>query len=186
MKTLLSSVAAITFLALASGPADALTLTFDFSFINNEGNVTGTVTGEIDGLVNNASGQQATALYINTYPTGPTGLGTLGTVPISVPLPVPTYNQFTVNSSGFLVSEYFAEINPFTYTLVLNSAAQVFYLTNSRGCTAVCVEASTLTITTPSTSATPLPAALPLFATGLGALGLLGWRRKRKNAALAA
>ena len=27
---------------------------------------------------------------------------------------------------------------------------------------------------------TPLPAALPLFATGLGALGLLTWRRKRK------
>jgi hypothetical protein len=27
---------------------------------------------------------------------------------------------------------------------------------------------------------TPIPAALPLFATGLGALGLLGWRRKRK------
>jgi hypothetical protein len=33
--------------------------------------------------------------------------------------------------------------------------------------------------------ATPLPAALPLFATGLGALGLLGWRRKRKQAAAA-
>ena len=27
---------------------------------------------------------------------------------------------------------------------------------------------------------TPLPAALPLFASGLGAMGLLGWRRKRK------
>jgi hypothetical protein len=27
---------------------------------------------------------------------------------------------------------------------------------------------------------TPLPAALPLFATGLAALGVLGWRRKRK------
>ena len=39
-------------------------------------------------------------------------------------------------------------------------------------------------IPTPPT-ATPLPAALPLFATGLGALGLLGWRRKRKTQAVA-
>jgi hypothetical protein len=29
---------------------------------------------------------------------------------------------------------------------------------------------------------TPLPAALPLFATGLGAMGMFGWRRKRKSA----
>jgi hypothetical protein len=33
---------------------------------------------------------------------------------------------------------------------------------------------------------TPLPATLPLFATGLGALGLLGWRRKRKAKPIAA
>lgn len=33
-------------------------------------------------------------------------------------------------------------------------------------------------------AATPLPAALPLFASGLGALGLFGWRKKRKNALL--
>ena len=32
---------------------------------------------------------------------------------------------------------------------------------------------------------TPLPAALPLFATGLGGLGLLGWRRKRRAQAVA-
>ena len=31
-------------------------------------------------------------------------------------------------------------------------------------------------------SAAPIPGALPLFATGLGGLGLLGWRRKRKAA----
>jgi hypothetical protein len=37
-----------------------------------------------------------------------------------------------------------------------------------------------------STAATPLPAALPLFTSGLGALGLIGWRRKRKASVLAA
>jgi hypothetical protein len=35
----------------------------------------------------------------------------------------------------------------------------------------------------PSTTATPLPAALPLFAGGLGMIGLLGRRRKRKQVA---
>jgi hypothetical protein len=35
-------------------------------------------------------------------------------------------------------------------------------------------------------SATPLPAALPLFASGLGAFGLLRWRKKHKSAAAAA
>jgi hypothetical protein len=34
-----------------------------------------------------------------------------------------------------------------------------------------------------SLASTPLPGALPLFASGLSALGLLGWRRKRKQTA---
>ncbi len=34
---------------------------------------------------------------------------------------------------------------------------------------------------TAEVSATPLPAALPLFASGLGITGLLAWRRKRKT-----
>jgi hypothetical protein len=37
-----------------------------------------------------------------------------------------------------------------------------------------------------SVATTPLPAALPLFATGLAGLGLLGWRRKRKAHAASA
>jgi hypothetical protein len=40
-------------------------------------------------------------------------------------------------------------------------------------------------ITGPAPAPVPLPAALPLFATGLGTLGLLGWRRKRKAQAAA-
>lgn len=37
-----------------------------------------------------------------------------------------------------------------------------------------------------SLTATPLPAALPLFASGLGVMGLFGWRRKRKSKTVAA
>jgi hypothetical protein len=44
--------------------------------------------------------------------------------------------------------------------------------------------AATVTFDT-APSAVPLPSALPLFASGLGALGLLGWRRKRKAQAAA-
>ncbi len=39
---------------------------------------------------------------------------------------------------------------------------------------------------TSDVSATPLPAALPLFASGIGGLGLLSWRKRRKAAAIAA
>jgi hypothetical protein len=37
-----------------------------------------------------------------------------------------------------------------------------------------------VSVTFTPVSSVPVPATLPLFATGLGALGLLGWRRKRK------
>ena len=40
-----------------------------------------------------------------------------------------------------------------------------------------------VTVTDLGVTSTPLPAALPLFASGLGAMGLFGWRRKRKIAA---
>ena len=43
-----------------------------------------------------------------------------------------------------------------------------------------------IALSTGELTATPLRAALPLLATGLSALGLLGWRRKRKAPAIAA
>jgi hypothetical protein len=65
---------------------------------------------------------------------------------------------------------------------VFFSSAETIFLEDSAGHTA-----STGTLTQPVTIATiettsnvPLPAALPLFATGLVGLGLLGWRRKKK------
>jgi hypothetical protein len=43
------------------------------------------------------------------------------------------------------------------------------------------IDAVTVAVASDVTPATPLPAALPLFATGLGAFGLFGRRRKRKG-----
>jgi hypothetical protein len=58
-------------------------------------------------------------------------------------------------------------------SLAVNSTTAVYFDNLATGGVG-----STDTIT--AQLATPLPAALPLFATGLGAMGLLGWRRKRK------
>ena len=44
------------------------------------------------------------------------------------------------------------------------------------------VDIATLTVTGESVEAVPLPAALPLFAAGLSAMGFMSWRRKRKTA----
>jgi LPXTG-motif cell wall-anchored protein len=42
-----------------------------------------------------------------------------------------------------------------------------------------------LGVTANNVATTPLPTAISLFTSGLAALGLLGWRRKKKAAALA-
>src|ERR1700722_601308 len=53
------------FLSVAIG-CEASTLVFDFSFVGTT-NVPGTVTGEIDGLVDNTSNQAATDIKILSY-----------------------------------------------------------------------------------------------------------------------
>lgn len=52
-----------------------------------------------------------------------------------------------------------------------------FAITGLVNCTGFFVES----LETPS--AVPLPAALPLYAAGMGVLGLMGWRKRRKSAA---
>jgi hypothetical protein len=63
------------------------------------------------------------------------------------------------------------------------STAYMFY---AFGASTVAFDQSNSDQELSAVGATPLPAALPLFATGLGAMGLLGWRRKRKPATGAA
>ena len=86
--------------------------------------------------------------------------------------------------SAFLYSDgIYTTINdPFgvgtTYAYGINNVGQIVGQYDDNGETF-----GFLATPVPSTPATPLPAALPLFATGLGVMGLFGWRRKRKNAA---
>lgn len=47
-------------------------------------------------------------------------------------------------------------------------------------------DAADFTLEFSPVTTTPLPVALPLFGAGLSVIGLLGWRRKRKNAAVIA
>jgi hypothetical protein len=71
----------------------------------------------------------------------------------------------------------FQQVVPFDTNLTLAAGDTVeFAVTDGGGSQNTGLDAS-LTLT-------PLPAALPMFATGLGALGLLGWRRKRKAQAV--
>jgi hypothetical protein len=76
--------------------------------------------------------------------------------------------------------DFYLQILTVTTTPAFN---QLGYLTadGSYFYSAIGTSGGSVTVTPVST--TPLPAALPLFATGLGAMGLFGWRRKRKNAA---
>ena len=79
---------------------------------------------------------------------------------------------FSLTGSSLLIQTYghdlvnFQTLDGFFNSVVLSSTDYSFEFAN-------------LTAYDPPT-VTPLPAALPLFATGLGALGLLGWRRKKK------
>jgi len=77
--------------------------------------------------------------------------------------------------------DFYLQIFTFTTTPTFQ---QLGYLTanGSYFYSALGTDGGSVTVT-PEVSATPLPAALPLFATGLGAMGLFGWRRKRKNSA---
>ncbi len=119
----------------------------------------------------------------NTFSVTITGTG-LQPLDITIPLPpgINVDQGFEITISGVTppvnisfspnpaVLDYM--VNPGTYTISFLGELDYPY-------TAASYE-GTITAGAPIPG-TPLPAALPLFATGLGAMGLLGWRRKRKN-----
>jgi hypothetical protein len=167
------------FVLTASANVQAATLDFSFSWTNTFGTVPGTVTGEIRGLSDGLGlvFQPASAIFVTSAPAA------LG-FPASPSDNLLTFSNFgvptAVNSNLFLVlnGQIFLEdlsLDIFPGILVVLSGGSGFIQTQASS-------AGNVTFNL----VTPIPAALPLFATGLGALGLLGWRRKRNNAATGA
>ena len=81
--------------------------------------------------------------------------------------------------------DYFLIGTSYTGFAATSGILKFFYWDSNASDNTQSVAAITAIVSAPSFE-TPLPAALPLFASGLGVMGLLGWRRKRKKAAVTA
>jgi hypothetical protein len=164
-------------------PANATTYTYNVSFaISSTHTVTGTINTDCDSCTLGATDIGAWSF---TLP----GIGTIsGSVPTTVGIPT----DLTASPTGLT---FIGDVcgGPVTFNgtaggLNFECGMIADYLgTGSSGDldSLDLDDNSSFPIAT-MVSTTPLPAALPLFATGLGAMGLLGWRRKRKNTAAAA
>jgi hypothetical protein len=203
---LLSLIAVIALLGLFPSAGHALNFSFSFTGGCNVGpGCTATVTGEIDGLTNGTSA--ATAVIIDSISNA------AFTLPSPLPFNTTncgsdcllSVNTFTVTGGLLTAADYDASSDPIItgsppfeglWNLSLSLGAggsESMSLSNGTtpfDCGNPCADfqdnilsQSGATFTPLSGGATPIPAALPLFATGLGALGLFGWRRKRKYAA---
>jgi hypothetical protein len=154
------------------------------------------------------SAQAATITYnLTLQDTTPGGISGTGTLTIAAPLlannvytpgPAVTLLDFVINAQDFNETSTFtsihtnasAQIDAIT-TLVfspgfLSTGALTFTYSGNGQFGSGVINLVAAADGENEAAATPLPAALPLFATGLGAMGLFGWRRKRKQAVAAA
>ena len=181
----LKSLLAVCLLALAVGSANASTFNVTGFF---SGTTTVGLTGTID--VNVATGT-ITAPDLNVTGLSETFVSVFALVPPSPPS-ITDWDLAVATISGIKGDGLFIHFAPSfdaTHTTGLTGFAGATISIWDVGplgtvfcdgsCPAPIGEGGTI-------SPTPLPAALPLFATRLGALGLLGWRRKRNAAAVAA
>ena len=173
MKTKLPRIAAVAKFAgliiatmfMAFDPCNAIASTVDFT-ISQSGNVE-TFTLPLDPIPNSFS--LGTGFEIDNVPY--VYNGTPG-----VEMAIGFFNSST---SILFLDDNFLILSVAFEQLYMGSESSPTFRTG----TYIGANGETIDI---SNSAVPLPAALPLFATGLGALGLFGWRRKRKaSAALA-
>jgi len=155
--------------------------------------VSGSVS-QIDVALGNLNGTNSAAVSLWTYDSGYLGVQISPSwVVSSQPIFGSTNNTLTsiAGITGITLSDtstYFLYITPGAASTEdswnLNSTGQTGTMVSIiNGVATSSAETLSAFDVLGAPSATPLPAALPLFATSLGALGLLGWRRKRRTQA---
>ncbi|MEO9896258.1 MAG: VPLPA-CTERM sorting domain-containing protein [Paracoccaceae bacterium] len=184
----LKMLAMAALLSLTSAGA-SYAATFNFSFDNVEGNVAGTLTGQIFGLQDNTSGQAATQLIIDTFPSG-LGNSPSGAVDFVNDFGTTINNSFDV-SNGEITSALFAiqsSTNGVLLTFVLNRG----FITNccgrlTNGLTFDNVDSILANsggfsgVTYEAVAAVPLPAGGLFLLTGFA--GIAALKRRKKHTA---
>jgi hypothetical protein len=167
----MATVAALLAISVASSSAAASMLLFSYSGVEISGS--GTLVGsfELDSSLLNNPVQNNNLQSLSFTATVSAGTVTFGEADIAI-------NASTIFGSGPSVvdgSGYLTNNGVSALSIEPNNEF-AFYFDD------LFAPPSSWFEGTWTVSQTPIPAALPLFATGLGGLGLLGWRRKRKQA----
>jgi hypothetical protein len=161
------SLALLTAAVLVIGITTASAATFDFSFSGGGYSGSGAFTSSDTSspfLITGISGSVSDPNVNSGAASAITGLGSFGGPDNLLRSPQP-YMDFNGISFDTASAGYNVFFSGFVYEVFASTGGPSFDL-------------DVLTVT--QEVATPLPAALPLFATGIGGLGLLGWRRKWK------
>ena len=188
-----------------ASPASAVAISTTFNFVPNGTLTANTGDGTTATSISSGAPDSVTSIITDNTGLAPGFPGPGTVITLTSPTPVTLGAAFTksyttalgVFTENLIVSLVspgatslgIAATGTITETTLISgsllTSAPVFYSAayTQNGGPGAQINASFNDSTTAPPSGTPLPAALPLFATGLGAMGLLGWRRKRKKAA---
>ena len=186
MKTILPIAVAIAVLAfVAPASATPVTQVWDVTGTFDDG---GTLSGYFTWTNSNYLSSANGSLDLTTT-TGATLLGTTYSLPPSFPDGGAPPNGFVITNGYYQVLSLQFEdpltpgsTSPDPIVIGVNS-----YECYSYGCPPGGTDGGDTRYFTGgfAVAATPIPAALPLFASGIGGLGFMAWRRKRKACAVA-